>query len=281
MEHFSSDTTVTAIKDCDELVRCLRGLLLTYDELWDVSWKKSLETTFVDFLENFERRKSIRLDWHYASRVVLSFFHHLQEAAQQPRVGVRMMGQESPLIRVERLASAEEWVPFMLEAFIPFCEGYFSTDMLWTWGNKKLGVPPQQFCQAVPKQRTGPGKGIGGGAGGRGSSSSSSSSTGQETEDAGKGPAPPKFCVVDAFQFVSIPKTTLDDKTLKQCGGPTCKFVHVSVGWPHTRYVHKEVFVGVLKALGRMDKKVQTAWTDAMSGPQGEKVFKKPFANKA
>jgi hypothetical protein len=30
-----------------------------------------------------------------------------------------------------------------------------------------------------------------------------------------------------------------------------------------------------------MDKKVKTAWTEAMSGPQGEKVFKKPFANKA
>ena len=71
----------------------------------------------------------------------------------------------------------------MLEAFIPFCEGYFSTDMLWTWGNKKLGVPQQQFCQAVFKQRTNPGKGTGGGAGGRGSSSSSSSSTGQETEE--------------------------------------------------------------------------------------------------
>jgi hypothetical protein len=65
MEHFSPDATPTAIKDCDELVRCLRGLL--YDELWDVGWKKSLETTFVDFLENFERKRSIRLDWHYAS----------------------------------------------------------------------------------------------------------------------------------------------------------------------------------------------------------------------
>ena len=85
----------------------------------------------MDFLENFERRKSIRLDWHYASRVVLSFFHHLQEA----RVGISMVGQDTPLVRTERLASTEEWVPFMLEAFISFC------DMLWTWGNKKLGVP--------------------------------------------------------------------------------------------------------------------------------------------
>ena len=130
MEHFSPDASPSAINECDELVRCLRGLLLTYDELWDVGWKKSLETTFMDFLENFERRKSIRLDWHYASRVVLSFFHHLQEAAQQPRVGISMVGQDTPLVRAERLASTEEWVPFMLEAFIPFCEGYFSTDML-------------------------------------------------------------------------------------------------------------------------------------------------------
>jgi hypothetical protein len=281
MEHFSPDASPSAIKECDELVRCLRGLLLTYDELWDVGWKKSLETTFVDFLENFERRKSIRLDWHYASRVVLSFFHHLQEAAQQPRVGISMVGQDTPLVRAERLASTEEWVPFMLEAFIPFCEGYFSTDMLWTWGNKKLGVPQQQFCQAVLKHRTSPGKGSGGGAGGRGSSSSSSSSAGQETGDAGRVTTPLKFCIVDAFQFVSIPRGTLDEKTVKQCGGPSCKFVHVSAGYPNTRHVHKDVFVGILSALTRMDKKVKMAWTEAMSGPQGEKVFKKPFANKA
>jgi hypothetical protein len=30
------------------------------------------------------------------------------------------------------------------------------------------------------------------------------------------------------------------------------------------------VFVGILSALTRMDKKVKTAWTEAMSGPQGE-----------
>ena len=61
MEDFSPAATPTTIKDCDELVRCLRCLLLTYDELWDVGWKKSLETTFVDFLENFERRNPSRL----------------------------------------------------------------------------------------------------------------------------------------------------------------------------------------------------------------------------
>jgi hypothetical protein len=86
---------------------------------------------------------------------------------------------------------------------------------------------------------------------------------------------------VDAFQFVSIPRGTLDEKTVKQCGGPSCKFVHVSAGYPNTRHVHKDVFVGILSALTRMDKKVKMAWTEAMSGPQGEKVFKKPFANKA
>ena len=135
-----------------------------------------------------------------------------------------MVGQDTPLVRTEGLASTEEWVPFMLEAFIPFCEGYFSTDMLWTWGNKKLGVPQQQFCQAIFKQRTSPGKGSGGGASGRGSSSSSSSSTGQETEGAGRVTAPLKFCIVDAFQFVSIPRGTLDEKTVKQCGGPVSSF---------------------------------------------------------
>ncbi len=79
----------------------------------------------------------------------------------------------------------------------------------------------------------------------------------------------------------SIPRGTLDEKTVKQCGGPSCKFVHVSAGYPNTRHVHKDVFVGILSALTRMDKKVKTAWTEAMSGPQGEKVFKKPFANEA
>ena len=189
-----------------------------------------------------------------------------------------MVGQDTPLVRTEGLARTEEWVPFMLEAFIPFCEGYFSTDMLWTWGNKKLRVPQQQFCQAVFKQRTSPRRVSGGVAGRRGSSSSSSSSTGQEMEGTGGVTAPLKFCIVDAFQFVSIPRGTLDEKTVKQCGGPSCKFVHVSTGYPNTRHVHKDVFVGILSALTRMDKKVKTA---AMPGPQGEKVFKKPFANKA
>jgi hypothetical protein len=121
--------------------------------------------------------------------------------------------------------------------------------MLWTWGNKKLVVPQQQFCQAVHKQRTNPGKGTGRGARGRSSSSSSFSSTGQETEDAGRVTAPLKFYIVSAFQFVSIRSGTLDKKTVKQSGGPFCKYKHI----------HKDVFVVILSALTRMDKKVKTA----------------------
>ena len=77
MEHFSRSNNPTAIKDCMELADCLSGLLSTYDELWGLGWKKELGPTFTDFLE-----------WHYASRVVLYFFFHLQEAARLPRTGI-------------------------------------------------------------------------------------------------------------------------------------------------------------------------------------------------
>ena len=66
-------------------------------------------------------------------------------------------------------------------------------------------------------------------------------------------------------------------KTLQNCGGDSCQFVHVSAG---VQYIHKDVFVGVLGAISKMEKKVKTAWLTAMAG-QGEKLFKKPFANKA
>ncbi len=151
MEHFSPDASPSEIKECDELVRCLRGLLLTYDELWDVGWKKSLETTFVDFLENFERRKSIRLDWHYASRVVLSFFHHLQEAAQQPRVGISMVGQDTP-------RQSEEWVPFMRSSrsvkgtFQRICCGRGVTRSLGSLSNSSV----KQCTSIVRAQGRGP-----------------------------------------------------------------------------------------------------------------------------
>jgi hypothetical protein len=34
--------------------------------------------------------------------------------------------------------------------------------------------------------------------------------------------APLKFCIVDAFKFLSIPSGTLDKKTLRQCGWLSC-----------------------------------------------------------
>ena len=47
-------------------------------------------------------------------------------------------------------------------------------------------------------------------------------------------------------------------------------------------YVHKEVFAGVCAAIQRLDAPVKKAWTDAMSEKGvGEKLFKKPFTNKA
>ena len=279
MEHFSPDQEPTAIKDVDGLVRCLRGVFQTYDELWGVSWKRSLEATYVEYLERFELVHATGIDWHYASRVVLSFFHHLQEAARLPTTGISMMGQTAPVIKDVRIPTPDDWVPFMLEAFIPFCEGYFSTDQVWSWVNKKCSVPPQQFCRAVGKQRNVPGKGAGVVTGGQ-SSSSSSSSSGREKGKGGSTSGSPtlKFCIVDAFQYVGVDvDKVLEGKTLQNCGGDSCKFVHVSAG---VQYIHKDVFVGVLGAISKMEKKVKTAWLTAMAG-QGEKLFKKPFANKA
>ena len=92
MEHFSRSINPTLISDCTELVECLMGLFTTCDELWGLGWKKELGPTYIEFLEQYELKQSVRLDWHYASRVVLYFFYHLQEAARLPRTGIVMMG---------------------------------------------------------------------------------------------------------------------------------------------------------------------------------------------
>ena len=90
-----------------------------------------------------------------------------------------------------------------------------------------------------------------------------------------------RFCVSDAFHFVGIQEGALDVTKIKKCGGASCKFTHVSSG-STKMYVHKEVFAGVCAAIQRLDAPVKKAWTDAMSEKGvGEKLFKKPFTNKA
>ena len=90
-----------------------------------------------------------------------------------------------------------------------------------------------------------------------------------------------KFCVRDAFQFVGIPEGTLDGTKVKKCGGASCQYTHVSSG-SNRMYVHKDVFAGVLAAITRSEATVKKAWVDAMSEKGGgEKLFKKPYANKA
>ena len=279
MEHYSKSANPTPISDCSELVVCLLGLFQTYDELWDLNWKKELGPTYVEFLEQYEEDHSVRLDWHYASRVVLYFFYHLQEAARLPRTGLVMMGQDAPLVRAERIKEPEDWVPFMLEAFIPFCSHYFSGDQTWGWSTKKLALPPQQFYSVGSKDRTM--KKSGGSTGGGGSSSSSSSSgTGVQVESGVNSPKL-RFCVRDAFQFVGIPEGTLDGTKVKKCGGASCQYTHVSSG-SSRMYSHKDVFAGVFQAINRAEAPVKKAWLDAMSeAGGGEKLFKKPYANKA
>ena len=205
MEHFSRSSNPTPISDCTELIECLLGSFTTYDESWGLWWKKELGSTYTEFLEQYELRHSVRLDWHYAARVFLYFFYHLQEAARLPRTGIVMMGQDAPLVRAERLKGPDDWVPFMLEAFVPFCSYYFSGDQTWGWSTKKLALPPQQIYCAGTKQRTGSVKSAGGSSGG-GESSSSSTSPGNEVTMERGVPSPKvKFCVRDAFQFVGIP----------------------------------------------------------------------------
>jgi len=77
----------------------------------------------VDFLEGFELTNNIRLDWGYASRVVLFFFYQLQQAAQQPNQVQNMKGQPRLLVAADRpgewlptLHSLGEWISFMSEA---------------------------------------------------------------------------------------------------------------------------------------------------------------------
>ena len=85
----------------------------------------------------------------------------------------------------------------------------------------------------------------------------------------------------DAFQFVGIQEGTLDATKIKKCGGTSCQLTHVSSGSSKT-YVHKEVFAGVLAAINRLEAPVKKAEVDAMSEKgRGEKLFRKPFANKA
>ena len=111
-----------------------------------------------------------------------------------------------------RLVGPEAWVPFMLEAFIPFCSYYFSNDQLWDWSTKKLALPQQQFYCAG--SHTGQGKG-------------GVVFTTPGTEVVGEsGATSPKlrFCVSDAFDLVGIQKGTLDLTKIKKCGGASCKF---------------------------------------------------------
>lgn len=140
---------------------------------------------------------SVRLDWHYASRIVLYFFYHLQEAARLPRTGIVMMGQDAPLVRAERLVGPDDWVPFMLEAFTPFCSYYFLHDQTWGWSTNKLALPQQQFYRAGSKPRTGQ-KSSGGG----GSSSSATAPGTEVTVESEATSSKLKFCVSDAFTFI-------------------------------------------------------------------------------
>jgi len=73
---------------------------------------------------------------------------------------------------------------------------------------------------------------------------------------------------------------TLDGTKIKKCGGASCQYTHVSSGSNKT-YVHTYVFAGVLAAINRLEAPVKKAWVDAMSEKgSGEKLFRKPFANK-
>ena len=171
----------------------------------------------------------------------------------------------------------EDWVPFMLEAFIPFCSYYFSGDQTWWgWSTEKLALPPQQTYRAGTKERTV--KSAGGSSGGGGSSlTTSSSGTGMQVESGVSSPKL-KFCVRDAFQFVGIPE---GGSKVKKCGGASFHYTHVSSG-SNKMYVHKDVFAGVFAAIHRLEALVKKAWTNAMSEKGGgEKLFKKSYANKA
>ena len=85
LEHFSSTINPPAVSTCAELVMCVRNMLVTYEELWMLEWRESLESMMTGYFERFEANENRFLD-------VMEFFYQLQRAAQQPKVGVVFAG---------------------------------------------------------------------------------------------------------------------------------------------------------------------------------------------
>jgi len=109
LEHLSSTVNPPEVSTCAELVMCVRNMLATYEELWMLEWRESLESMMTGYFERLEANENRFLDWAFAARHVMEFFYQLQRAAQQPRVGVVFAGHPRPLVLADELPDPRQW----------------------------------------------------------------------------------------------------------------------------------------------------------------------------
>ena len=117
LEHFSSTINPPAVTTCAELVMCVRNMLATYEELWMLEWREQLESMMTGYFERFEANENRFLDWAFAARHVMEFFYQLQQAAQQPKVGVVFAVRPRPLVLVEELQNPQAMEDFIKVSF--------------------------------------------------------------------------------------------------------------------------------------------------------------------
>jgi hypothetical protein len=141
LEHFSSTINPPAVSTCAELVMCVRNMLVTYEELWMLEWRDSLELMMTGYFERFEANENRFLDWAFAAWHVMEFFYQLQRAAQQPKVGVVFTGRPRPLVIAEELRDPQAVVDFIRVTFRPYCDAVFKTESLWVWEQNKALLP--------------------------------------------------------------------------------------------------------------------------------------------
>ena len=274
LEHFSSQHPPSTIKTCGELTDCIRNMLSTYDELWALGWKRSLEPLMVEYFENFEAFTNRSLDWGFASRMVMQYFYLLQCAAQNPDEGIRFNGRSVELVPSTRLKTPGDWLDFIVESFVPFCEASFSQDEMYNWNQRKLIQPAIVIYGAGQARHPPKGKGKAGGVG-NGAPDTTKAGT-EHKEKPGKETitSTVKFCVGDVFKHLGI-SSSMDATAKGACRGPKCTYTHTSACAART-YGHAAVFNGISAAIKHHSDSAKEAWAKAMQG-RGRDLFQKPF----
>ena len=187
LEHFPSQSSPSAITTCSELTDCVRNMLSTYDDLWALGWKKHLEHLMVGYFEGFEAFTNRTLDWGFAARMVMQYFHLLQRAALQPDVGIRFNGL------VVTYLWTSSWNP-----------SYHFARRRSNWNQKKLIQPAIVIFGSGHTRRPPKGKGK---AGGEGNGAPDTTKVVTESKERPANEAPQsttRFCLGDAFKYLGI-----------------------------------------------------------------------------